>query len=86
MATLKQIRRMIRRPFETAGFMLLEFLIPLLPRCAVVGLSKLAGKLAWLLPFREKKIGIKNLNAIFGDRKTAAEKRFILSSSFATFC
>lgn len=86
MATLKHIRRAIRRPFETGGFMLLEFFIPLLPRCAVVGISKLAGQLAYLLPLREKRIGMKNLESVFGDTKTAAEKRFILTSSFATFC
>jgi KDO2-lipid IV(A) lauroyltransferase len=86
MATKKQIRRALRRPFETAGFKLLQMLIPLFPRRALVGLSTLAGHLAWHLPLREKKIGMKNLSAIFGDTKTAAEKRAILKSSFATFC
>lgn len=86
MATLKQIRRALRGPFETGGFMLLEFIIPLLPRCTVVGFSKLAGKLACLLPLREKKIGMKNLDAVFGNTKTASEKQSILTSSFATFC
>ena len=86
MATAKQIQRAIRGPFETAGFKLLQIIIPLLPRCAVVGLSRLAGRLAWLLPLREKRIGMTNLDAVFGDTKTAAEKRSILTSSFATFC
>ena len=86
MATLKKIRRAIRAPFETGGFKVLELLIPLLPRGAVVRLSKLAGTLAWRLPLREKQIGMKNLDAVFGDSKTAAEKRMILTSSFSTFC
>lgn len=86
MIPLSHIRRKLRSPLETGGFKLLEFLIPLMPRRAVVGLAHLAGKLVWWLPVREKKIGIKNLDAIFGDSKTAAEKRFILTSSFATFC
>lgn len=86
MATKKQIRRALRRPFETAGYRLLQLTIPLLPRCALTGLSKLAGTLARLLPMREKKVGMKNLDAVFGDTKTDAEKRAILSSSFATFC
>jgi len=85
MARWKKIRRTLRRPFETGGFVLLKFLIPLLPRGAVIGLAKLAGQLAWLLPLREKKIGLKNIEAVFGDTKTAAEKRFILTTSFATF-
>jgi len=81
----KQIRRSLRRPFETGGLVLLGWIIPVLPRSVVVGLSKLAGQLAWLLPLREKRIGLKNVDAVFGNTKTAAEKRFILSTSFATF-
>jgi len=81
----KKIRRSLRRPFETGGFMLLKWIIPALPRTAVVGLSKLVGRMVWLLPLREKQIGQKNIEAVFGDTKTAAEKRFILTTSFATF-
>ncbi len=76
----------MRRPVETVAFRLLAALIPLLPRCAVVGLAKLAGLLAILLPLTEKCIGMKNIDAVFGDTKTAKEKRFILATSFATFC
>ena len=86
MGKLKTIRRKIRRPFETGGIVLFRFLIPLLPRCVVVGLSRMIGKLAWWLPVREKKIGLKNINAVFGDTKTPQEKRRILTQSFATFC
>lgn len=81
----KQTRRLLRRPFETGGFVLLKWLVPILPRGAVIGLSKLAGRVMWLLPLREKKIGLKNIDAVFGDTKTAAEKRFILTTSFSTF-
>jgi len=81
----KQIRRVLRRPFETGGVILLNWLIPVLPRSVVVGLAKLAGRITWLLPLREKKIGLKNIDAVFGDTKTAAEKRCILTTSFATF-
>ncbi len=75
----------MRRPFETAGIKLLQIVIPLMPRGAVVGLSRLAGRLAWLLPLREKRIGLKNVDAVFGDTKTAAEKRSILTTSFTAF-
>ena len=85
MAGFKNIRRTVRRPFETAGFMLLKGLIPLLPRGTVVGLAKLAGSIAWRFPLREKQVGLTNINAVFGDTKTPAEKRFILTSSFANF-
>ncbi len=79
-------RRALRRPFETVGFRFLQWFIPLLPRSAVVGLSRLAGRIMWLLPLPEKRIGLKNIDAVFGDTKPPAEKRFILTSSFSTFC
>jgi len=82
----KEIRRALRRPFETGGFILLRRIIPLMPRCAVVCLCRLLGNTAVLLPLREKNIGLKNLDAVFGESKTDKEKRAILASSFATFC
>ncbi|MEN7973122.1 MAG: lysophospholipid acyltransferase family protein [Verrucomicrobiota bacterium] len=81
----KKIRRSLRRPFETGGFLLLKWLIPSLPRGAVVAFAKLAGRMAWLLPLRDKHIGLKNIDAVFGDTKSPQEKRFILTTSFATF-
>lgn len=86
MGISKQARRAMRRPFETGGFMLLRAVIPLLPRRAVTGLAGLAGRLAVLLPLREKRIGMKNIDAVFGERRSPAEKRDILRCSFATFC
>lgn len=81
-----QTRRMIRRPFETGGFVLLGAIIPLLPRMVVVGLAHMAGELMMMLPFNEKRIGMKNVDAVFGDSKSPSEKRFILKTSFSTFC
>ena len=85
MANLKHIRRTIRRPLETAGFLLLRALVPLLPRRCILALSATAGKMAMLFPFPEKRVGMANLDAVFGDTKTAAEKRRIMATSFATF-
>jgi KDO2-lipid IV(A) lauroyltransferase len=85
MGNLKQARRTLRRPFETGGVLLLKTLIPLLPRGAVVALSRMAGRLATLLPLREKHIGRKNIDAVFGDSKSPREKNQILATSFATF-
>jgi KDO2-lipid IV(A) lauroyltransferase len=76
----------VRRPFETAVVLLLKATIPLLPRGVVTGLSKRVGQLAWLLPLREKRIGLKNIDAVFGNTRTPQEKRRILTTSFATFC
>lgn len=86
MARWKNIRRSLRRPFESGGFLLLKVVIPLLPRGAVVGLSQMAGWLAILFPLREKRVGMANINAVFGTSKTEKEKRQILATSFATFC
>lgn len=86
MARLKTIRRALRKPFETAGYTLLLHVIPLFPRRAVTDLSKWTGWLASRLPLRENQIGMKNLDAVFGDIKSLAEKKAILASSFATFC
>ena len=85
MANFKTLRRKVRRPLETGGVMLLEVLIPLLPRSVIVGLSKLIGRVAMLVPTREKSVGLKNLDAVFGTQKSVAEKRKILEISFATF-
>jgi len=81
-----EFRRKLRRPLETFGFKLLAFFIPLWPRRAVVGLSRILGKLSWLLLSRERRFGLQNLDAVFGDTKTAEEKRAILTQSYATFC
>jgi KDO2-lipid IV(A) lauroyltransferase len=38
-----------------------------------------------MLPLREKHIGMKNIDAVFGDSKSPREKHRILATSFATF-
>jgi Kdo2-lipid IVA lauroyltransferase/acyltransferase len=86
MPNRKQIRRRIRRPFETAFFKLFSHLTPRIPRMGVVRLSRLVGRLMWLFPTREKHYALTNLNAVFGDTKTAQEKKEIVITSFATFC
>ncbi|MDF7798974.1 lysophospholipid acyltransferase family protein [Pontiellaceae bacterium B1224] len=78
-------RRAIRRPFETGSYILLKWTIPHLSRSALIGLARFVGKVAVKFPFRERKVGLKNLDAIFGDSKTDREKRDILAASFGTF-
>lgn len=75
----------MRRPFETGGYVFLQWSIPLLPRKAVTALSSLVGNVAVLFPFRERTIGYKNLDAVLGDTKTKNEKRKILAQSFRSF-
>lgn len=78
-------RRAIRRPFETGGYILLKWTIPYLPRVALIGLARFIGKVAVKFPIRERKVGLKNLDAVFGDSKTDREKVEILATSFSTF-
>lgn len=85
MATRKQIRRAIRRPLETAGFMTLQALIPLLPRGGIVGLATFLGATAMLFPLPEKKHALTNLNAVYGESKSMKEKKRIAATSLATF-
>lgn len=83
--TRNHVRRALRRPLEAAGYIFLKWTIPALPRKAIVGLSAFAGKLAVRLPIRELHLGMKNLDAVYGDTKTHAEKKSILATSIATF-
>jgi len=85
MASLSHIRRAVRQPFETGGYKLAKWLVPLLPRGMVVGVAGLVGRLVALLPLREKRFALANLDAVFGDTKSPAEKRRIISVSFGSF-
>lgn len=78
-------RRALRRPFEAAGYVFLKWSIPLLPRGIIVGLSRFTGRFALMLPIREREVGLKNLDAVFGETKTTEEKKKILATSIATF-
>ncbi|QBG47490.1 hypothetical protein EGM51_08840 [Verrucomicrobia bacterium S94] len=82
---IRTLRRTARHPLEAAGYTFLSWVIPFLPRRSIVALSRCAGRMALLLPIRERHIGLKNLDAVFGDSKTASEKKEILRTSIATF-
>ena len=85
MKRFKTFRRTIRRPFETATYLLFQWTCPFLPRKIVVLMARFLGKMAMLIPSRERKIGLENLDRVFGDTKSDAEKRQILKQSFSTF-
>jgi Kdo2-lipid IVA lauroyltransferase/acyltransferase len=84
MASRKEMRRKVRRPLETGVVLVLKATIPFLPRNAVLGISRLGARLGMLFPSRERTVGLKNIEAVFGNTKTSAEKRRILQDSFAT--
>lgn len=85
MQSLKEIRRSLRRPIETFFFRLATICIPLLPRIVIVGGASLAGPLTYLLARRERIIGMANLDMVFGDTKSATEKKAILKKSLESF-
>lgn len=78
-------RRAIRRPFETGAYLLLKWTIPHLSRSALVRLARFIGKVAVKFPVREREVGLKNLDAVFGNSKTDREKVEILTTSLITF-
>lgn len=81
----KQIRRTLRQPLETFLFRLATAIVPLLPRALVVLFARMAGNATYFLGARERTVGLANLDVVFGDTKTAAEKRKILKQSLCTF-
>lgn len=76
--------RKLRRPFETGAVHLAMALIPRLPRCGVLALARTAGRLGYLFDNRSRRVGFANLDLVFGNTKTAAEKEKILKTSFVT--
>jgi KDO2-lipid IV(A) lauroyltransferase len=59
--------------------------IPRLPRRALVGMARVLGGLASLVPGRARTVGLANLDVAFGDSIDARGKRAILRQSFRTF-
>jgi lauroyl/myristoyl acyltransferase len=85
MKTLKEIRRAIRRPIETAGFRFGALVIPLVPRIVLVGITRIAGTFTYHFATRERTTGMANLDIVFGNTKTKHEKKVILQKSFSSF-
>jgi KDO2-lipid IV(A) lauroyltransferase len=85
MNRLKHIRRAIRRPIESFFFWLATFCVPLLPRRAVVSITGLIGRMTYIFDKRERMTGLANLDAVFGDTRTPAEKKTILKKSLSSF-
>ncbi len=81
---MAKLYRKIRRPFETAFFWVALQLIPLLPRCAVLSMAWMGGRLGFLLDRRGRAIGLANLEVAFRKTKSSAEKNRILRQSFIT--
>lgn len=83
---LKSFRRAVRRPFESFGFILIQNLIPMIPRRILVSISNAVGFVAARLPLRENTIALANMDAVFGNEKSEREKRIVLQHSLGNFC
>lgn len=74
----------LRYGLEVLGLRLALFLVPLLPRRAILGLAGALGSLGYVLAGHLRNVGLANLDIAFGDTLTAHEKRRILRQSFRT--
>jgi len=59
--------------------------IPVFPRPFIVALARVLGTSAYIFALRARRIGFENLDLVYGDSLTNAEKKHILRSSFRTF-
>lgn len=80
-----KLRRRLRHIPEVFLAGLAYLLIPLLPRCAVVGLSRLLGSLGWWVSPRERRIALANLQLVYGTTLSDQERRRIGVRSFQSF-
>ncbi|MDF1657451.1 MAG: lysophospholipid acyltransferase family protein [Verrucomicrobiales bacterium] len=79
------IWKKIRYKIEWMGLAWLYFAIPLLPRRAAHGLSRLLGSIAFLADKRGRNTAIENLTLIFGLEKEASEIRDLAKESYRSF-
>ncbi|MDF7801813.1 lysophospholipid acyltransferase family protein [Pontiellaceae bacterium B1224] len=85
MNRLKTIRRAIRQPLETFFFRVAILAIPLLPRFLITLITYLLGTITYYVAKRERTIGLANLEVVFGNTISTAEKRAILKKSLISF-
>ena len=80
-----KLRRRVRQLGEIVMAGLAFGCLPWLPRPAIVVLSRVLGGVAFLVPSRDRRVALANLDAVYGDSLSSAEKRRITRSSFQTF-
>jgi len=85
MSLITKTRRALRRPLETLFFRIGTLVIPLFPRFLIISIARLAGSLTFYVAKRERTIGLANLDMVFGDRQSPAEKKAILIKSLSSF-
>ena len=69
----KTVKRKIRHPFETLGFILLKLLIPLTPRFLILLQSGLIARILLRCCASQRKTALDNLNAVYKESRTSRE-------------
>ncbi len=65
----------LRNSVQVLALRVCLVVIPALPRRGVLLLADVAGTLAYLFAFKNCRIGMANLNHVFGSSKTLKEKK-----------
>ncbi len=74
-----------RYQLEHGGLLITAKLIPLLPRMFVLLIARVGGRIASVADRTGRRIALANLNAVFGKRYSASEKRGIVRKSYQHF-
>lgn len=73
----------VRHGIETFYCRLFAWFIPLLPRKSCVHFANGIGRIAFMLDWRNRKISLANLECVFGDSLTPAQRHYIARESYA---
>lgn len=82
---MKSFWKSLRHQLEWLGVRLLAAVIPRLPRPVAVQFGRFAGTLAAALDLRGRRVALSNLQAVFGDRFSDAERARITRQSYQQF-
>ncbi len=80
----RRLHRARRRVLEIVALRIGIAIINPLPRRVVLGLAKLCGTFGYLFDRRGRRIGLANMNLVFGDSKSRMKKHAILHASYIT--
>lgn len=85
MRQLRHLKRKARGVFELLGVGLGLLVIPTLPRCAVIGLSRWIARVGYSCSGRDRAVALANLEVAYGDDLSPAEREQTARESFASF-
>ncbi len=80
-----KLRRRLRQFGEVLAAAIGIGTIPWLPRPILVALARGLGRIASLVPSRDRRIALANLETVYGDALSPAERKRIVRSAFQTF-